>query len=162
MSLANEERGLAGEDLPWPILRAVVLLRDEFTCAICGAYATQADHIFPQCYGGSDHPLNLQALCRPCNQRKGRSIFGHDCSWNAAYMHLTWEQLSHYIEECEAHHRRLTMEYDFYRERIDDMHAGVVEPGDPIDMERHGFCPSCSVDGDHFTKHDGPCGREAS
>ena len=31
------------------------------------------DHIQPLSRGGSDHPDNLQAACRACNQAKGAS-----------------------------------------------------------------------------------------
>lgn len=159
MTLTNEERGLEGEELPWPVLRALVLLRDEFTCAICGEYATQADHIWPRCYGGSDNPLNLQALCRPCNQRKGRSILG-DGSWIGGFLHLTFDQLVNYRDEAQAYHERLAVEQRVYSERVEDLEAGIARPGDPLNLERHGMCPRCSGDG-HYTLHNGaPCPRQ--
>lgn len=40
-------------------------------CLACGSteHPTQ-DHIVPLARGGLHHPLNLQPLCRPCNERK--------------------------------------------------------------------------------------------
>jgi 5-methylcytosine-specific restriction endonuclease McrA len=72
-------------------LRRFVLVRDAFTCRLCGAhsvvdpatytgrYAPQADndeplvldHVVPRCAGGTNHPDNLQTLCEICNHRKG-------------------------------------------------------------------------------------------
>jgi 5-methylcytosine-specific restriction endonuclease McrA len=42
-------------------------------CAICGATgALEIDHRVPIVRGGSCEIENLQALCIPCNRRKGR------------------------------------------------------------------------------------------
>ena len=43
--------------------RAEVFARDNFKCVLCGADATQIDHI----NGHSDDPSNLRAVCRTCN-----------------------------------------------------------------------------------------------
>ena len=47
-------------------LREEIMVRDGYTCRICGAPATDIDHI----YGSSNDPGNLQALCKDCNGRK--------------------------------------------------------------------------------------------
>lgn len=57
--------------------RIAVAERDNWTCQepTCGTRLTEAileiDHIVPRARGGTDHPSNLRALCRPCNRRKG-------------------------------------------------------------------------------------------
>lgn len=46
--------------------------RDGWTCVTCGTHADlSVDHILPVSRGGSDDDANLQAMCRPCNSRKG-------------------------------------------------------------------------------------------
>jgi hypothetical protein len=65
-------------DLDWRILRAIVLHRDGFKCRYCGDEATEADHIWPKSMGGRDQLDNLQALCQPCNRRKGSSFYVKD------------------------------------------------------------------------------------
>jgi len=63
--MPTRRRG-AGAPLPrnWGRIRQAVLARDRQRCAICGGYATEVDHIIPASQGGTDHPSNLQALCR--------------------------------------------------------------------------------------------------
>lgn len=117
-AVENEERGLAGEDVPWPVLRAMVLLRDEFTCAICGAYATQVDHILARIHGGSDHPLNLQAACKPCNQRKGNFLPGERFEF---FAHLNLEQVRHLADEAQKSIERCKVEIGAYDARIDEL-----------------------------------------
>ena len=60
------------ERLPsnWNSLRARVLRRDDNKCQLCGALASQVDHIIPN----DDHTLsNLRSLCRSCHQVKSSS-----------------------------------------------------------------------------------------
>lgn len=68
---ANEER----EKLT-PALRYQILVRDRFTCAICGrtqkdGVVLQIDHILPVSKGGKTVPENLRVLCSLCNYGKG-------------------------------------------------------------------------------------------
>jgi hypothetical protein len=60
-----------------PRVRMSVLIRDKFTCQLCGAQGgpghsvqLEIDHIIPVAKGGTNDPENLQVLCRPCNQGK--------------------------------------------------------------------------------------------
>jgi hypothetical protein len=59
-----------------PKLRFDILERDKYTCQACGAtpqdgVTLEIDHIQPVSKGGTDHPDNLQVLCRKCNAGKG-------------------------------------------------------------------------------------------
>lgn len=55
--------------------RKFVLERDNYTCQGCGRVFPEEkltlDHILPQSLGGRATRENLQAMCEPCNQRKG-------------------------------------------------------------------------------------------
>lgn len=67
--MSNRRKPLSAE------VRLKVLTRDKYTCCKCGKNGSQVelqvDHIHPVARGGSNHPSNLQTLCRACNQRKG-------------------------------------------------------------------------------------------
>ena len=54
----------------WSALRAACLARDGYRCVLCGAPATDADHIVPRAQGGPDELANLRALCHPCHLRR--------------------------------------------------------------------------------------------
>lgn len=60
-----------GPQTQWLRARAFVLARDHHRCRKCGGTATHVDHVWPRALGGASTPENLQALCRPCNSRKG-------------------------------------------------------------------------------------------
>lgn len=49
----------------WMATRRRVMLRDKFTCAMCGAvrYDHEVDHLIPLEQGGSNEDENLQLLC---------------------------------------------------------------------------------------------------
>jgi len=55
----------------WRKLRAQVLARDRYVCAICGASANSVDHVVRVADRGSDDPLNLRAACSHFNLRRG-------------------------------------------------------------------------------------------
>ena len=59
-------------------LRAIVLIRDNCLCRMCGASPAKdpavtlhVDHIVPWSKGGETEPGNLQTLCARCNIGKG-------------------------------------------------------------------------------------------
>lgn len=58
----------------WRALRAA-FLSDNPLC-VCGAPATEVDHVISLRRGGSNHHSNLQALCKPCHARKTVEIDG--------------------------------------------------------------------------------------
>lgn len=70
--LSFRQRGYGRE---WESTRARVL-RLTPTCRVCGAPATVVDHIRPLRAGGTHDLSNLQALCRPCHQRKTNAVDG--------------------------------------------------------------------------------------
>lgn len=58
-------------------LRDAVMERDGYRCVKCATTENLAvDHIYPWSLGGEDVLENLQALCGPCNSRKGAKVFG--------------------------------------------------------------------------------------
>ena len=63
--------------MEWERLRLRILERDCYLCqcTYCKAegrttLATQVDHIKPKADGGTDDPLNLQAIAADCHKRK--------------------------------------------------------------------------------------------
>ena len=68
----DADRGTASErgyGYRWSQLRLIVL-RAQPACAVCGAPATDVDHITPKRLGGEDVLDNLQPLCHACHTRK--------------------------------------------------------------------------------------------
>jgi 5-methylcytosine-specific restriction endonuclease McrA len=58
-------------------IRWSVFIRDEYQCQRCGSrHDLHVDHIVPWSRGGTDHPENLQTLCRKCNLKKGARYIG--------------------------------------------------------------------------------------
>lgn len=62
---------------PFPVdqpLKRTLLEESNARCKVCGTPLTvetmRVDHKVPVSEGGSPHPLNLQALCEPCNSGK--------------------------------------------------------------------------------------------
>jgi 5-methylcytosine-specific restriction enzyme A len=64
--LTPAQQGYDGE---WRKVRARFLRRYP-VCVMCGAYATDVDHILPKRNGGTDDDDNLQAFCHACHSRK--------------------------------------------------------------------------------------------
>jgi hypothetical protein len=71
-------RAYDGKRLPpaeWYIVKAIVLARDNNTCAYCGATnRLHIDHVIPISRGGSNAFDNLATSCGPCNQSKGPKL----------------------------------------------------------------------------------------
>ena len=60
-------------------LRRQIMIRDDYTCQICGKYmpdevGLQIDHIIPVSKGGKTIPSNLQTLCSKCNGKKANKL----------------------------------------------------------------------------------------
>lgn len=58
-----------GSTRAWRTMRAQVLA-EEPTCRDCGAPSTDAGHIIPKAYGGTDDRNNLKGQCTPCNGKQ--------------------------------------------------------------------------------------------
>lgn len=76
LSIPRSQREALRPDLAsadWPILRAAVFERDDFTCRYCGERggALECDHVVPVSRGGETTLTNLVTACRTCNRRKG-------------------------------------------------------------------------------------------
>ena len=56
-----------GSTRSWRTLRAEILYRDAYRCALCPRQADEVDHITPLAYGGTDDPANLRSLCHDCH-----------------------------------------------------------------------------------------------
>ena len=72
-----ELRALQGDRSRQPITAAMrldVMTRAQGRCEICGDPAEHVDHILPVARYGATAIDNLQALCGPCNRRKGASL----------------------------------------------------------------------------------------
>lgn len=60
-------------------LRKKIMIRDNYTCRICGKYmpdqvGLHIDHIVPVSKGGKTVPSNLQVLCSKCNGTKSNTV----------------------------------------------------------------------------------------
>jgi 5-methylcytosine-specific restriction protein A len=53
----------------WPVIRKRVLA-EEPRCRLCGASASDVDHIQPVSRGGTHERSNLRSLCGPCHRRR--------------------------------------------------------------------------------------------
>jgi 5-methylcytosine-specific restriction endonuclease McrA len=61
-------------NLPLPLSRRALLLRDNYTCQYCGEQPGRElltiDHVLPRSRGGRTEWENVVAACAPCNRRK--------------------------------------------------------------------------------------------
>lgn len=83
-----------------PHVRMLVFYRDGWKCKECGTTEDlTVDHVVSVIAGGSDELGNFQALCRPCNSRKGGGERGGDFPGkiNAGVLAFTEE------DEVKAH-----------------------------------------------------------
>jgi len=72
---SRESRHARGYGTEWNKLRLRILQRDKHLCKPCLkasalSAATQVDHIISKAKGGTDDEDNLQAICKPCHDRK--------------------------------------------------------------------------------------------
>jgi len=62
-------------NLPLPLSRRALLLRDDLTCQYCGAQPGREnltiDHVIPRSRGGRTEWENVVAACGACNRKKG-------------------------------------------------------------------------------------------
>lgn len=56
-----------GSTRTWRTLRAAILYRDAYRCALCPRGASEVDHVVPVADGGTDDPSNLRSLCHSCH-----------------------------------------------------------------------------------------------
>lgn len=56
----------------WRVIRERIFLRDDYTCAYCGArgVSLECDHVVPVARGGGHEDENLTTACRACNRSK--------------------------------------------------------------------------------------------
>ena len=71
----NEYHSKNQRKLMTKALRKKIMIRDNYTCRICGKYmpdevGLHIDHIIPVSKGGKTIESNLQVLCSKCNGRK--------------------------------------------------------------------------------------------
>ncbi len=65
-------------NLPMPLSRRAILLRDNYQCQYCGAQPGKElltiDHILPRSRGGRTDWENVTTACGACNRRKGNRL----------------------------------------------------------------------------------------
>lgn len=69
--------------------REAIFLRDAHHCRLCGAPATEIDHIS----GSSPDPENLQAICKSCNMAKAEANFRPATPEEAAEIKAIWTRI---------------------------------------------------------------------
>jgi 5-methylcytosine-specific restriction endonuclease McrA len=58
-------------------LRLALYIQADGKCQMCGdtlSASWHADHIIPYTHSGRTNPHEMQALCRPCNLKKGAKL----------------------------------------------------------------------------------------
>lgn len=70
----TDDRGARlGREIPGTCSPAQLVARVDLYanhCWMCGAEATEIDHVKPLSAGGSNWPANLRPACHPCNRAK--------------------------------------------------------------------------------------------
>lgn len=68
----SESWGAGRGGRPWRRKREAILIRDDYTCCVCGLITKdlEVDHIVNVAQGGTDDDDNLQAICIPCHKTK--------------------------------------------------------------------------------------------
>lgn len=71
-SSGGESWGSGRGGRPWRRKRESILIRDNYTCRVCGLTTKEleVDHIVNVAQGGTDDDGNLQAICIPCHKAK--------------------------------------------------------------------------------------------
>jgi 5-methylcytosine-specific restriction endonuclease McrA len=92
-----------GRDEAATQLRAMIHIRDGFTCRYCGddLGPFQVDHIKPCAHGGKADPWNLQTLCSQCNRDKGADFTDRDDRQLGEYMEAYFTYLYDFLTENE-------------------------------------------------------------
>lgn len=91
-------------------LRAMVLLRDNSTCRMCGRSVSEdgirvhIDHIIPHSWGGKTELENLQVLCSECNEGKKNFVKGED------------PELMKSVSRAKSAKERLRLYFEHYRD----------------------------------------------
>lgn len=69
MTLSKDTKLYNRNPHPCETLRRKILVRDNYTCQLCGLYGNTVDHIKPPTTekGYDNRPTNLRCLCRTCN-----------------------------------------------------------------------------------------------
>ena len=80
-----------GSTKGWREIRKRILIRDSYTCQLCGQTEGQLhiDHIVPKRLNGSDMDMNLRVLCKSCNLRRGGAFFEHDSTPPTLHVRFT-------------------------------------------------------------------------
>ena len=74
----------------WRELRATVL-RNNPQCYLCGAPATEVDHLQPVSRGGPEFERwNLRPACLPCNRSRGNGLNGSRDKQIKTYTSRQW------------------------------------------------------------------------
>lgn len=79
---SGESWGSGRGGRPWRRKRESILIRDNYTCSVCGLTTKdlEVDHIVNVAQGGNDEDSNLQAICIPCHKAKtARESAAHRC-----------------------------------------------------------------------------------
>jgi 5-methylcytosine-specific restriction protein A len=65
----RHDRHAAGYGYDWTKRRNAHIKANPY-CVLCGAKATDVDHVLNKARGGTDEASNLRSLCKRCHHRK--------------------------------------------------------------------------------------------